>query len=84
MGEADGVRVRVRLGVTVVVGTAVKETVGSATAASGVCEGGSRIAVGSGASAGLDRVEEIAQQINRIASRSNNVRRISVIIAGVR
>jgi hypothetical protein len=84
VGEADGVRVRVGLRVTVGVGTAVNEAVGSTAVASGVCEGGSRMAVGSGASAGLDRVEEIAQQINRIASRSNNVRRIGVIIAGVR
>jgi len=69
---------------TVGVGVAVNETVGSTAAASGVCEGGGRVAVGSGAGAGLDRVEEIAQHINRIVSRSNNDRRISVIIAGVR
>jgi hypothetical protein len=84
VGEADGVRVRVGLRVTEGVGVAVNEIVGSTTAASGVCEGGSRIAVGRGASTGSGRVEEIAQHINRIAKRINKVRRIGVIIAGMR
>jgi hypothetical protein len=86
VGEADGVRVRVGLCVRVDegMGSGVNEAVGSAVVASGVREGDGMGTVGSGAGAGLDRVEETAQHINRMANRSNNVRRIGVIIAGMR
>ena len=86
VGEADGVKVRVGFCVTVGedVASGVNEAVGSAVVASGMPEGGCRVAVGSGAGVGLDRVDETAQHIKRMTNRSNNVRRIGVIIAGMR
>ena len=86
VGEAGGVRVRVGLCVKEGEGvrSGVNEAVGSTAAGRGVREGDGWRVAGSRAGEGLGRVEEIAQHINKIANRSNNVRRIGVIIAGMR
>ena len=85
VGDAGGVRAKVGLCVTEGEGvrSGVNEAVGRIALARAVRVDDGWRAVGSCAGAGSGRLEEIAQHINKIANRSNNVRRIGVIIAGV-